>query len=167
MNQCTAMSEELTDVALGRPASEGLTRHLEGCPSCAAELERQRALARRMDAEVNTLANSQPPSWLIADISARTRSAPPPRPVSGAWPETAVAAALAASVIALVIGLRAMQQPVPQGQDTAALSAWHSPTAALMQARGSVLSAPLHDIWFNVEPRPSRPTLTPGESHAT
>ncbi|HEY5096294.1 MAG TPA: hypothetical protein VII69_14370 [Candidatus Eremiobacteraceae bacterium] len=166
MNRCTALSEELTDVGLGRRASEALTSHLADCPSCAAELERRRALALRMDAAVSGLVGSQPPAWLIESIAARARSAQPPRVLNGTWPDTAVVSALAASVIAVIIGLRAML-PTAMQHDSAALSAWRSPTAALMEPRGSVLSAPLHDFWFDVEPSPSRSKPTPGESHAT
>jgi len=150
------MYDELADIAVGGTASQAASDHLRECAVCVAELERYRVLARRMDAAVNALVRSQPPSRLLQRVTARAGSAERPQPSRGAWPGVAVGAALAASVIALMFGLRAPQPPMTPDADAGALAAWRSPTSALLKPHGIVLEAPLHDAWFNVEPRPSR-----------
>jgi anti-sigma factor RsiW len=167
MNHCEAMSDELIEVALGRPASEALRTHLEECSACAAELERQRALAGRMDAAVNALVRSQPPSRLLASIAARARNTPQTQRWNRALPRAAVVAALVASIAGLIFGFRAMHPAATPASSTAALAAWRSPTAVLLKPRGSVLHAPLRDIWFDPKLSPSRSQRTQGDTHAT
>jgi anti-sigma factor RsiW len=165
MNRCAAMSEELTEVALGRRASEALSSHLEECRACAAELERQRVLGQRMDAVVGALVRVEPPERLLEDITARARSA---RVQPWSWPRAviAVGAAIAASV-AVVFGLRGLQPHTTPGPSVVALTAWRSPTASLLEPQGSVLQAPLRDVWFDPGPRPSHSEPSPGETHGT
>jgi anti-sigma factor RsiW len=154
MSRCAARNE-LAEVALGAAPSEALSLHLSECRACAAELERQRALARRMEVAVNALARSQVPSRLFESITARARSTQRSQPWSGAWRGAALGAALAASAIGLIFALRAPQSPV-KPDAASALAAWRSPTGALLEPRGSVLASPLYDVWFRVEPRLSR-----------
>lgn len=154
MIPCAAMNDELIGVSLGEVASETLSIHLTECRACASKLERQRVLAQRMDGAVNALVRAEPPSRLLESISARFRSGQRPRTWTGARPEVAVGAALAASVIGLMLGLRAPQPPVTPAAPVA-LTAWRSPTDALLESRGSVLEVPLNNVWLNLEPRPS------------
>jgi anti-sigma factor RsiW len=161
VSPCTVNRDELAEVALGTPASEGLFIHLQQCCACATELERQRALARRMDVAVKALVCSQPPRQLLASITARVRSERP-WPWSRAWPGGAVGAVFAVSLVALILGLRTMQPQATSGSSAAALTAWRSPTGALLQTRGSVLETPFHDVWFDVGPPRSRPQPMPG-----
>jgi len=150
------MFDELADIAIGGTASQGASDHLSECAACAAELERYRALARRMDAAVNALVRSQPSSRLLQRVAAWAESTERPQPPRRAWTGVAAGAALAASLIALMFGLRASRPPMTPGADSAALAAWRSPTSALLKPHGTVLEAPLHDAWFNVDQRPSR-----------
>lgn len=157
--------DELGDVALGRPASDALAIHLRECGDCVAQLERQRALAHRMDVALNALVRSEPSPALIASITARVRRSVRPRPWFAAWPRAAIGAAFAVAVCGVLFGLRTMQSPAPAVSGAAALTAWRSPTSALLKPHGSVLEAPLQDIWFDLEPRHSRSQRTSGETH--
>jgi len=165
MNDCSAMREQLADVALGRPAGEALSSHLRECGACAAEVERLRALALRMDTAVHEWVRAEPPESLMDGVAARVRDAAP-NPWGRRWPGIAVGVGLAASV-ALALGLRALEPPAAQGPNIIALTAWRSPTASLLELHGSVLHAPLRDPWFDAGPRPSRSQPTPGERHGT
>jgi len=164
VSPCAVRRDELAQVALGNPPSEELSTHCQQCTACAAELERLRVLVRRMDVAVKALANSQPRSVLLANITARVRSGEPPRPWSGPWPRAAVGAVFAVSVLGLIFGLRTIAPAPTSGSDAAALTAWRSPTGALLEPRGSVLEAPLHDVWFDLEPRTARSHPTPGDT---
>jgi hypothetical protein len=166
MNHCESLRDALEDAALGCTPSEALVAHIAQCSSCTAELDRRRALAFGIDAAVVAIVNAQPSSRLAERIIAQTRNAPQIPPSNRAWPRIAVGVALAASVTALIIGLRETTPPATHDHDLSALSAWHSPTATLMMARGSVLAAPLRDSWFEGEPETSLTRPTPGVSHA-
>lgn len=164
MSRCGELRDELADVALGGQAGDALSRHLAECPACAAELERQQALARRMDAAVRTLVQAQPPARMLEGVATRVRVAQR-RPARRAWGAIAAGAAIAASV-ALIFGLRALQPQAPVA-GVVALTHWRSPTASLLEPRGSVLRAPLGDVWFDFSSRPSHSEPSPGESHGT
>lgn len=150
------MKDELAEVALGNAASDALSIHVRECAACVAELERQRALAQRMDLAVNVLVRSEPPPRLLESIAARARSEQRPQPWIGTWRRVAVVAALATAVIGLMFGLRERQPPAASGADVAALIAWRSPTDAFLERRGSVLEAPLSGVRSAVKPRSSR-----------
>lgn len=168
MSSCVGFGEDLAEVALGRRPSDALSRHIWECHACASELTRLRALAQRLDAAVSATVQADPPPMLLAQIRERVRNAPAPALWRVAWPRAAVGLAVAASVIGLAFGLRAMRPPSAMtGPDVSALAQWHSPTAALLSSRGSVLEAPLPDAWFDVEMSPSRTKPTPGGTHAT
>lgn len=156
MNDCGAMNAELAEVALGNAASKEFDTHLRECPACTAELERRRALARRMDAAVNVLVRAEPPSRLLESINLRARSTRRRQQWIGPWQRVALGAVLVAGVIGLMFGLRGLQPPVARGADVAALTAWRSPTRMLLQRRGSVLDVPLDRVTFAVKPRSSR-----------
>lgn len=157
--------DELDEVALGKPASDEFSAHLRACRDCAGQLERRRALAQRMDAAVNALVRCEPSPALLASITARVRRTEPARPWFEAWPRAAIGAAVAVAVFGVLFGLRTMQSPPPAASAAAALTAWRSPTSALLKPHGSVLDAPLHDLWFDPEPRHTRLQRTSGETH--
>jgi hypothetical protein len=166
MNQCETMGDALNDAALGLEQSEPLRVHLARCSACTEELARRRTLALRIDAAVAAIANAQPASQLPESIAARIRSATQTKPSNRFWPRIALGAALAACVAGLIVGLRPAHPPAGHGRELAALSAWHSPTATLMDSRGSVLAAPLRDTWFDAGPGTSHLRPNPGVSHA-
>jgi hypothetical protein len=166
MNQCEMMIDALNDAALGLEPSEPLRVHLARCSVCTAELGRRRVLLQRIDAAVSAIADAPPASQLPERITARIRCAPQTKPSNGLWPKITLGAALAACVAGLIFGLRSIPPPAGRGQELSALSAWHSPTAALMDSRDSVLAAPLRDTWFDFGPGTSHLRPTPGVSHA-
>jgi len=164
VSRCAGHKEELAEVAVGKPASDALNIHFQECRACAAELERQRALVRRMDVAVRAIVCSPAPPELFASIAARVRSTEQSWRWRGAWQGAAVGAVFALC-IGLIFGLRAMQLPATSGSNAAALTAWHSPTSALLESRDSILEAPLHDVWFDLEPRTFHSRPTPGDTH--
>lgn len=164
MSRCAELRDELADVALGGQAGDGLSSHLAQCPACVAELERQRALVQRMDAAVRALVQAQPPARILEGVAARVRGAQP-QPWRRPWIGIAAGAAIAASV-AIIFGLRALQPQTP-ASNIVALETWRSPTASLLESHGSVLQAPLRDVWFDFASKPSHSEPSPGESHGT
>jgi hypothetical protein len=76
-----------------------------------------------------------------------------------------MAGACAVAVCGVFFGLRTIQPPAPAVSAAAALTAWRSPTSGLLKSHGSVLEAPLQDIWFDLEPRHVRSQRTSGETH--
>ena len=156
MSGCRAFRDELAEAALGAAASDALSSHVKGCAACGAELERQRALARRMTVPVDMLVRAEPPYRLVESIAARARLAHRSQTVLGTWRWAAVGAALVAAVIGLAFGMRALQPPVARGADVAALTAWRSPTGVLLERRGSVLDAPLAPVTLTTNPRSAR-----------
>jgi hypothetical protein len=157
--------DELADVALGMPASDTFATHLRACRECAAQLEQQRAIVQRMDLTVNALVRSEPSPALIGSITARARRSERPRAWRSAWPRAAMAVACAVAVCGVFFGLHTFQPPAPAVSAAAALTAWRSPTSALLKPHGSVLEAPLQDIWFDLKPRHVRSQRTSGETH--
>ena len=154
MNRCGKMREQIADVALGAASSEPLTLHLAECAACSAELERQRLLVQRVDLAVETLVRAEPPSRLLEGIITRAQGTRAPRPWFGGWRGVAVSVAFAAVIAGLSLGLRASGWM--SRQDAAAVMAWRSPTAALLEPLGNVVVAPLDDSWSHFKLTPSR-----------
>jgi anti-sigma factor RsiW len=130
MNHCSEFREHLEDVALGVAPAPSLSRHLAECAACAAELERQRALVQRLDAAVNAIVRAQPPPQLHAGVAARITAAPVSRRRAMGL-RIAAFAAIAAALI-LGIGFRTLERPPAPPSELSALTAWHSPTASLL-----------------------------------
>jgi anti-sigma factor RsiW len=185
MNDCVGLRKELAEAALGQPASEALSRHLEECAACATELQRQRELVQRIDAAVAILVRGEPSAKLLEAIRARTRGVPragsteldagragardsgaEPRAWSRRWAGITAGAAIAASV-AMIIGLQVLRLHVSPVSSAVALTAWRSPTAALLELHGSVLHAPLRDVWFDPHGSAAHSKPLPGGTHGT
>ena len=128
MNHCLQMRDELIEAALGAPPSEALTLHLRACAACACELDHQRALAERIDETVRSLVSAQPSTDLLEGTLTRATIARRSLPM---WPRLAAATAVAAGILAFAFSLHATQ-PRTTRPDAAALTAWQSPTAALL-----------------------------------
>jgi anti-sigma factor RsiW len=152
MTACKALREDIDDAALGERISDELQVHLRDCTACTMDLERRRALAGRMDAAVHRFVREQPPAQLLSSTIASVRRAQPSRPWTRVWPPAAIATALVASIIGVTIGVHAIHPATTRGADAPTLATWHSPTAELLDERGSILEAPLRDRWF--DPRP-------------
>ncbi|HMD02513.1 MAG TPA: hypothetical protein VKG44_06050 [Candidatus Baltobacteraceae bacterium] len=164
MNACATMRDDLSGVALGAPASAKVSAHLRECAACAADLERQQALALRLEGAVKALVRSDPPVWLAARIAAQARSAA--RPSHGGRARAVIGTALAAAVAGLIIDFHADHAIPALAPEAAALIAWRSPTDSMLHLRGSVLDAPLRDVWFDSIRRPSPREPTSGDTHA-
>ncbi len=164
MNHCDEMKDALAEVALGEQPSETLAAHLAECAACTARLERQRALAQRMDAAVLALVRAQPAERLQEDIAARFRlAAPGSRRRQRSW--IAAGAALAAS-IALFLGVRGLQPHTTPIPNTVALTQWRSPTAVLLEPLNGVRHAPSRDGSPSGSPS-THSQRAPGVTHAS
>jgi anti-sigma factor RsiW len=172
-NPCLPFESEIAEVALGSYPGEALSLHLAQCDSCAAELARQRALVRRFAATLGTLAQPEPPADVVENVLARVRAGQRPatplprqrfanvlagRRFGNALAGRRFAAALAgvaiaASLIVFVFRFQGERSGVTPAQ-TAALTAWRSPTLSLLENHESVLRAPLGASRFSLERRP-------------
>ena len=140
MNDCT-FDEEMIDVAFGVAPSPALLQHLESCPTCSSNIERRRTLAQQIDTVVQARVYAEPPSYLAERIVEQAQSARTRR-----WNNrrlgVPIGAALAAAVLLVVFGLN---RPVTTQReaDTAALTAWRSPTESLLTQHVSIVRTPL------------------------
>ncbi len=146
---CAELREQLEDIALGATTTPELRSHLAECATCAAELERQRALVRRLDDAIHAVVRAEPPPNLLAGVAARLTYV---RwyPWSAVRPRMAVWAAAAACAVVLALGFRALERPPAPRSDVSALAAWRSPTISLLEPRG-----------VSIDSRPS-PRRVPG-----
>jgi anti-sigma factor RsiW len=133
MNPCTHFRGQLEDVALGGAATPEFSRHLAECAACAAELERQSALARRLDVAIRAVVRAEPPSQLSAGVAARLAAARRPGTRSPLRIWSAALAAVAACAVIAILGSHALERPPTAPSELSALSAWRSPTASLLE----------------------------------
>jgi len=140
MTTCTAFASALDDVALGATPTKALARHMTTCAACATQLERRRALARRIDGAVGAYVRAEPPPALAERIASRA-TVPRARRWRPVWLGVPVGVALAAGVLVFVYALGAGRGAV-HPTDVAALDAWRSPTASLLVSRSNVLGTP-------------------------
>lgn len=149
MNDCVALDDEMVDVAFGAEPSEAFALHLRSCGACALRLSRREAVARRIDAAVGAIVRSEPPT-VAEPPAARTVAAGGP-PFWGRLRATLALAAAACVLIAAVV-LAGRHGPM-HATDVTALTAWRSPTNALLKPLGSVLDAPLRSGATGAAPR--------------
>jgi len=133
VNRCLELREQLEDLALGGTATAELSGHLDDCPACAAELERQRALMRRLDDAIDAIVRVEPPPQLLAGVAARLRPARRASPSSAVRRRITAWALVAACALLLAIGLRTLERPHAPRSELSALTEWRSPTASLLQ----------------------------------
>lgn len=141
MKACTTIASALDDVALGAHPSHALATHLKTCPACAAQLERKRAIAERIDRGIVTAVRAELPPGVAERIAARTSFRRPQRR-RFVWLGVPAAMAFACAIlifVSLVDNRRTSLHPT----DVGAFTAWHSPTASLLISRGNVLRTPL------------------------
>jgi anti-sigma factor RsiW len=141
VNDCEAFDDEIVDVAFGVAPSHALTRHLESCSACSGNLENRRAVAQRIDRAVRALVHVEPPQSMTERIAARRRSVRLRR-WSGSWVGVPIAAALAVVALIVAFGVR-HPGVIHREPSTAVLTAWRSPTAALLTPHSSIIRAPL------------------------
>ncbi len=77
MSACSTWREQLTDYALGLPASGALLAHVASCASCSTALADWRARIQQLDAGVRQLVSSEPPPYLPSRVVAGINSRPP------------------------------------------------------------------------------------------
>lgn len=150
MTRCAELREQLEDVALGGAATPEFGSHLAGCATCAAELERQRAMVYRLDDAIHAVVRAEPPPELIAGVNARLTLA---RwyPWSTMRQRIAVGAAAAACAVILAFGFHALERPPPPRSELSALATWRSPTVTLLEPQS-----------VSIESRPSPQRTTGG-----
>jgi len=103
---CEQYKSRLLDFALGAEDAD-LRAHLDGCPSCRAELEVQRGLLDKIDRGVAAMVSGEPSGDFAAHVRRRiAENAQAPRPWFVGWiPVTVAALALVVLVGVLTIGL--------------------------------------------------------------
>jgi hypothetical protein len=97
---CERYDADLREAALGEPLSAELESHLEGCPSCAADLREERSLLRAIDQGLAAGLGVEP----SAAFPARVRRAAEKDRARSWVPLAASVAALAAGVGLLIRG---------------------------------------------------------------
>ncbi len=153
MSRCSKLRGDLEDVALGGAATPEFSRHLAECAACAAEVERQRALVRRLDDAVLAIVRAEPPPQLAAGVAARLTAARRLGRRSALRSWSAALAVAAVSALIVSFGFRALERPPVAPSELSALSAWRSPTASLLEPLAA-LTPPL-----------AHPRRTPGATH--
>jgi anti-sigma factor RsiW len=134
MSDCAQFREQREDVALGAVPAPAFASHLAGCPACAQDVDRQRALARRLDTAIQALVRAEPPAELFTGVAARLEAARPPRGWNPRRLRPAAFAAVAVCALVAGLGWHALERPpVSSDPGLAALSAWRSPTASLLE----------------------------------
>jgi anti-sigma factor RsiW len=141
MNDCTAFSDELVDVAFGIAPSHALTQHMDSCPACSANFESRRALAQRIDMALQARIQLDPPPYLAERIVAHARRAQPRR-WSGIRFGVRIAATLAVIFVLVMFGIY-RSASTHRELDTGALMAWRSPTASLLTQNLDIVRTPL------------------------
>jgi len=149
MSPCSQLRDQLEDVALGGAATPELSRHLAECAACAAELERQRVLARRIDGAVYAVVRAEPPPQLPAGVAARLTAGRRPGARHARRPWYAALALAATCALIVSFGYRALERPPVAHSDLSALATWRSPTASLLEPLGAL----------------TQPHPTPGATH--
>ncbi len=152
MTDCAKLRDHLEDAALGEAETPALRGHLAECEACAAELERQRRLALRIDGAVRSVVRAEPPPQLPAAVAMRLTGAPRPHRPRNVLSRSSPLLALAA-VLALIatIGFHAFERPGVAPSELSALMSWRSPTGSLLDLRAI----------------PPPPSPKPGATHAS
>jgi len=160
MNGCSRWTDAITDCALDGTPEPGFTAHLATCPQCQNALRHRRTAAARIDDVLRHSAAIEPPSHGPERVMARIHEQSEAR-VHGPslwWRWIAAGGAILAVLIAAVM-MRA-PRPAPEG-DISALSAWRSPTQALLHppvAAAWATTPTLGQGFFKIQPS--------GEKHA-
>ena len=148
MSRCDDLREQLDAVALGDAASPELATHLAECADCTSVLQRQCALAARLDEAVRSIVRVEPPPLLVAGVATRLARGERVWDWSALGPRLTASLAAAVCVALLVLGLRAFERPTPpHASELSALAAWRSPTLSLLEPRG---------LSLDIRPSPSR-----------
>jgi anti-sigma factor RsiW len=144
MSRCATFRGQLEEIALGGEATPEVRRHLAECAACAAELDRQRALLRRLDGAIAAIVRAEPPPHLFAGVDARLTAAQPPAARNARRIWSAAVAAVAACALIVSLGFHALQRPPVADSELSALSAWRSPTASLLEPPGALMPPQPH-----------------------
>lgn len=134
MRSCSNWADAIMDCALGQTPEPDLAAHLVICPQCRDALQARREMAERMDEAFRRSTAVEPPSYGPERVMARIASMPrtsKPRPTAW-WKWPAVGSAAAMLVVVLIAMVMWVRRPAPQ-TNFAALSAWRSPTQALLR----------------------------------
>ena len=129
--------EELTDHALGLPASAALLEHLANCAVCPEVLRQWKAQMAQVDAGIQGLALSEPAGHAVSRIMAELRAQREhvwlPR-----WKRRAAAVGGPAILIAFFIFAWQVHQNRKEAERTlsaaSAIGNWKSPTESLLRS---------------------------------
>jgi anti-sigma factor RsiW len=154
---CSSWKDALADCALGKTPEPDLAAHLAICPGCQNALLEGRAMAARIEEALRRSAAVEPPLHGPARVMGRIHGQADTRVW---WRWTAVGSAALAILVAAVGSVMWVQRP-PHRADLTALSAWRSPTEALLRppvAAAWTTKPMLGEGFFKVK--------TLGETHA-
>ncbi len=140
---CEQFAEIARDAALGRGDLDEARAHVDGCVSCAARLEAEKALSAGLGALSGELRSSEAPprveeALLKAFRNAASRPTAPARVVRLARPQAWVFAALAAAAVIAAFLVDWRQPPVAPPEATAA----RGPLAPAAEAPAAVAAPP-------------------------
>lgn len=91
---CERFETELTEHALGAPASPPLAAHLAACAACRSRVEDERSLAGWIDGELREAVRAEPSPAFLSRLRASMAEIPPPRRLEPAWFAATLAAGL-------------------------------------------------------------------------
>ncbi len=172
---CERFLAGLREVAAGRPATSGISGHLESCPSCRAELAALRRGLALADQVLGEITSAEPSPELRARIrqaAAAAEEVASPRPWRWAGMAAAAAVVTAAGIAVLWHARRVATPPVQPPVALASPSRPSAPAAAAVGGRpagpeattaGRASSAGLRGPAIEAPRRPSAPSHRPAE----
>jgi anti-sigma factor RsiW len=156
MKGCGHWQDAIADCALGNTPEPELAAHLASCPRCESALRESREMAARIDAALHRRAAVEPPLYGPERAMARIRGQADAGPLwSAYWSPRWRRAGVGGAVLAVAVAaIHWVHRPAPRA-DVTALSAWRSPTQALLQppvAAGWTVMPQLGKGFFEMKP---------------
>jgi hypothetical protein len=155
MKVCPEWKDAIAECALGQVREPEMAAHLAVCPECGNALRESQAIAAWIDRALKRSAAVEPPLYGPERVMARVGRQKDARWL---WRWAAAGSVVAVTLIAIVMWMP--RRPAPDGS-TAALSAWRSPTQALLRppvAAAWSTTPRLGEGFFKIKPS--------GETHA-
>lgn len=136
MSPCPQWNDAVLDAALGQPRGKELEQHLAVCAACAGALGEWKARSGQLDAALSQVTAGEPPAYAAGRALAHITAQPPAR---YRWWAVPAALAVAAALIAVVVGMRFTSQRGLPPAPAAAITEWQSPTKWLLVSASSPL----------------------------
>ena len=127
MKACQEWKEAIAECALGQVPEPDMAAHLAVCPECENSLRESQAIAARIDQALQHSAAVEPPLYGPEQVMAQVGRQ---KDAHWLWTWATAGSVVAVTLIAIVMWMP--RRPAPDAS-TAALSAWRSPTQALLR----------------------------------